>query len=57
MKIGNVLPDVQKLQLHVTTEYQLEYISLISKFEIYTCTIYSHVGILFIKIYYVPLDV
>lgn len=59
MKMGNILPDVQKLQLqvHVTTEYQLEYISLISKFEVYTCTIYSHVVILFIKIYYVQLDV
>lgn len=59
--MGNILPDVQKLQLpvHVTiyTEYQLEYISLISKFEVYTCTIYSHVVILFIKIYYVQLDV
>lgn len=59
MKIGNVLPDVQILQLHVTTEYQLKYISLISKFEVYTCTIYSNVVILFIKIYiyYVQLDV
>lgn len=41
-----------------TTEYQLKYISLISKFEVYTCTIYSNVVILFIKyIYYVQLDV
>lgn len=57
--MGNILPDVQKLQLpvHVTTEYQQEYISLISKFEVYTCNIYSNVVILFIKIYYVQLDV